>query len=188
MRRLLPFVVLAAFSLILSTVPDEAAAGGRGHGFSGKGGRGHFLGRHHGFRHGFRGHHGFHRHHGPFHAGKFGHGALFGGFWPGNPYDGFGGQPLSIQNIANSSASNMTVVDLPGSTGIRSEPAAQPVIYVIRGAESRHEPPLMRKGSRERPGAKMLAVHPGREIAVTGSAAPSPSGPRIVEVRARRGL
>jgi hypothetical protein len=75
---------------------------------------------------------------------------------------------------------------MPGSTGIRSESAAQPVIYVIKGPETRHEPVLMRKGSRDRPGAKMLAVNPGREVA-TGSA-PTASGPRIVEVTARRGL
>jgi hypothetical protein len=185
MRRLSPFAALAAFSLILSAAPDDAAAGGRGHGFAGKGGRAHFSGRHHGFRHGLHRGHRFGSHHGRFH-GRFRHGPLFAGFAPG--YLDGGRPPLYIQNVANSAASNMTVLDLPGSTGIRSEPAAQPIIYVIKGPERRHEPPLMRKGSRERPGAKVLALNPGREVAATGSAAPHASGPRIVEVTARRGL
>jgi hypothetical protein len=112
---------------------------------------------------------------------------LFGGFAPGYFDNGYGGQqPLYIQQNVATSANAYSIVDMPGSTGIRSEPAAQPVIYVIKGPETRHEPVLMRKGSRDRPGAKMLAVNPGREVA-TGSA-PTASGPRIVEVTARRGL
>ena len=180
MRRLSPFVFVAAASLILCTSADDAAAGARGHGFGKSAGR-HFAGRHFGgHRHGFR-------HSRSFHHGRFGRGALFGGFAPGYFDNGYGGQqPLYIQQNVATSANAYSIVDMPGSTGIRSEPAAQPVIYVIKGPEARHEPVLMRKGSRDRPGAKMLAVNPGREVA-TGSA-PTASGPRIVEVTARRGL
>jgi hypothetical protein len=188
MRRLSPFAFLAAAGLFLCTTSDDAAAGRRSHGFAGKG-RAHFAGhRHGGFRHGLHRHHrhfGFH--HGRFHHGRFGRGALFGGFWPGYLDNGYGGQPsLYIQQ--NVAAGYPTVLDLPVAMGIPSAPVAQPVVYVINGAGTRHQPVLMRKGSRDRPGAKMLAVNPGREIGTTGSLARSASGPRIVEVTARRGL
>ena len=198
MRRLSPFVFLAAAGLILSIPLDEASAAGRGHGFGGKGlgfagkgfgGRG-FAGRGHfgGHRHGFRGNRTWLSH-----DGRVGRGAVFGGFWPGyGGYydDAYGGRQMLIQqNVATSATSYPTVLDLPGSTGIRSEPAAQPVIYVIKSAASgRDEAPLVRKGSRDRPGAKLLAMKPGREVATTGSVASGGNGPRIIEVTARRGL
>ncbi len=190
MRPLSPILALAAFSFVLSALPDAAAAGARGHGFA-KGGRTHVAGRYHGFRPAAR-HHGrfgVWAPHGRHHGGKLGHGTLIGGgFWPGG-YDGYGAPPLSVQqNVMTNVASYPTVFDMPGSTGVRSEPAAQPVIYVIKGPERRHDAPLVRKGSRERPGAKVLALNPGREVAATGSTAPSGPGPRIVEVTARWGL
>jgi hypothetical protein len=193
MRRLSPFVFLAASSLILCTASQDAAAGGRGHGFGAKGVH---FGGHRGFRHGAFGHRrhfGFHHgrfHHGRFgfRHGKFGHAVGFGGFWPGSLDNGYGSPPVYVQqNVATSVAAYPTVLDLPGSTGIRSEPAAQPIVYVIRGPQTRHEPPLVRKGSLGRPGAKVVAMNPGREIAATGSGGPSESGPRIIEVAVRRG-
>jgi hypothetical protein len=185
MRRLSPVLALAAFSLILFAIPDDAAAAGRGHGFSGKGSRAHFAGRHHGFRQ--HGRFGDWAPHGRHHGGKLGRGTLIGGFWPGG-YDGFGAPPLAVQqNVMTNVASHPMVPDMPGSTGIRSEAAAQPVIYVIKGSERRPNAALVRKSARERLGMEVLASNPGREVERTGSISASGPGPRIVEVKGRAG-
>jgi hypothetical protein len=167
MRRLSPFLVLAAASLILGSAASDALAAPRGHGF--RGARVGFIGhRHHGFRQAglkqFR------------HHGRFGRAALgLGGFWPGYA-DGYGygsgATNVAIQhNVANAGGYGYpSLLDLPASTGIRSEPAGQPVIYVIRS-----RPRLSRHGS-------------PRRVASYAAQGGTASGPRIIEVTAPRGL
>lgn len=181
MRRLSPFLALAAASLAFGALASDAFAAPRGgHGFRG-GGRIAAVGhRHHGFRHAglsrFR-HHGRFAHHGFGHHGRFGfHRALgLGGVWDG-PWsgDGYGGATnVAFQhNVANAGGGYgyPGLLDLPASTGIRSEPAGQPVIYVIRST-----PRLSRRGQLRHPRFAAQAAQPG-------------SGPRIIEVTAPRGL
>ncbi|HEX8666599.1 MAG TPA: hypothetical protein VF744_21500 [Beijerinckiaceae bacterium] len=181
MRRLLPSLVLSAAALAFASFADSASAAPRaGHGFRG-GGKPAFA-VHRGVRHA-----GLHRFgHGRFAHHRFGHGfrrGAFGGAWVYG--DGYGypyGAPVNVaveQNVMTGGYGPPSVLDLPASTGIRTESAAQPVIYVIRSGPR----PLMRKGSRG--GAKVASLPGGRaaEPAATGSL-----GPRIVEVTAPRGF
>jgi hypothetical protein len=187
MRRLSPSIPTAV--VLLLVIPSlEVSAAPRSHGFKAPV-RAHVAGRHFGSKHGFRHQRQFGFHQRGFHQPGFGRFGAVGGFWPGYLDDGYGAQqPVYVQqNVATSVAAYPTVLDLPAVAGIRSEPAAQPVIYVIKGQGRRAEPPLVRKGE-HRPGAKVIAV--GKEQpATTGSAAPAATGgARIVEVTARRGL
>ena len=176
MRRLSPFLALAAASLAFGALASDAFAAPRGgHGFRG-GGRIAALGhRHHVYRH--AGLNRFHHHGGFGHLGRFGfhRGLGLGGLWDG-PWsgDGYGGATnVAFQhNVANAGGGYgyPSLLDLPASTGIRSEPAGQPVIYVIRST-----PRLSRRGQQGHARFAAQAAQPG-------------SGPRIIEVTAPRGL
>ena len=189
MRRLSPSLVLAAAALAFASFADDASAAPRaGHGFKG-GGKFAVAGHRHGFRHhpGFR-HAGFNRvrHHGRFGHHRFGRGfhrGAFGSAWVYGDGYGYGyGAPVNVaveQSVVTGGYGPPSLLDLPASTGIRSESPAQPVIYVIRSGPR----PLMRKGHRG--GAKVASLPGGRtaEPAATGGL-----GPRIVEVSAPRGF
>lgn len=188
MRRLSPCLALAAAGLIAFSAAPEASAGSRPHGFAGKAASRAQLGLRHGSR--TAAIHRLPRHHRHFgHAASrrgFGFGRGLGGVWPAY-VEAAAAQspPLFVQqNVAAGLAPYPSLLDLPAVVGIRSEePAAQPVLYVINGgAERRREPPLMRKGRLERPGAKIVSV------AGAGGPEPRAGGPRIVEVAVRRGL
>ena len=175
MRRLSPFLALAAASLAFGALASDAFAAPRGgHGFRG-GGRIAALGhRHHGFRHA-----GLNRFH---HHGRFGHLALR---LPSRPRPrGIVGRALVRRRLRRRDERRLpaqrrergggygypSLLDLPASTGIRSEPAGQPVIYVIRST-----PRLSRRGEQ-------------RHARFAAQAAQTGSGPRIIEVTAPRGL
>jgi hypothetical protein len=128
------------------------------------------------------------RHHHRFHHGRFGRfGALAGfGTWAyGYGYgDGFGGsQVLVEQNVATGGApyGYPSLYDLPAVAGIRSEPAAAPIIYVINAPAHHHG--RVRKGEAH-PGPKILSTKDGPET--TGAVGRSQGGPRIVEVAVPR--
>jgi hypothetical protein len=187
MRRLSPSLVLAAAALAFTSLADNASAAPRaGHGFRG-GGKFAVVG-HRGVRpvglnrFGRFAHHRFAHHRFAHH--RFGHG--FHGAFLGSPWlygDGYGyGAPVNVaveQTVVTGGYGPPSVLDLPASTGIRSESAAQPVIYVIRSGPR----PLMRKGHRG--GAKVASLPGGRgaEPAATGAL-----GPRIIQVTAPRGF
>src|SRR3954447_16915877 len=174
MRRLSPFLALAAASLAFGALASDASAAPRGgHGFR-AGGRIAAVGhRHHVFRH--AGLNRF-RHHGRFaRQGALAAGGFWG--WPGygDGYGSGGATNVAFQhNVANAGGGYgyPSLLDLPASTGIRSEPAGQPVIYVIRST-----PRLSRRGQQGH----------ARFAAQSAQAAQPGSGPRIIEVTAPRG-
>jgi hypothetical protein len=178
MRRLSPSLVLAAAALALTSFTGDASARPFGHGFRGSGKAFVHRGvRHaglHRFGHGRFAHHHFGHHH-------FGHGfhsAFLGSPWLYDSYGYGAGAPVNVSVEQSVAAGGYGP---PVSTGIRSEPAAQPVIYVIRSGSGPR--PLVRKGDRGR--AKVASLRGGRaaEPSETGSL-----GPRIVEVTAPRGF
>lgn len=176
MRPLSPFLVLAA-GLILSAAAPDAVAGPRGHGFAHGGpGRAAVVGHHPGFRHAWR--HRHHRHHGFHH--RFRHLPRFGGFWPGYVEPGYAAPAPVYLQPDFAALAYPTVLDLPELTGIRSAPAAAPMIYVL-GGSGRGARPLGRKGRLDRTGAGVATVD-----GPAGFADPWETGPRIVELRTRR--
>lgn len=159
MRPLSPCLVLAA-GLVLAAAPG-ALAGPRAHGahaahgFASPGARAAFLGHRPGSHDAWL--HRHHRHHRWHH--RVGHLPRFGGFWPGYSDVSYGAPPAVVvqQNVA------LAHPGVPEVIGIRSAPAAAPVVYVIKG-RWRGARPLVREGR----------------------LGPSAAGPRVVEVRARR--
>ena len=178
MRRLSPSLVLAAAALALASFADDASARPLGHGVRGGGKAFVHRGVRHASLHRF-GHGRFaHRHFGHHRFGHGFHGAFVGSPWLYDDYGNGHGAPVNVsveQSVATGGYGPSV------STGIRSEPAAQPVIYVIRSASGPR--PLVRKG--DRGGAKVASLPGGRtaEPSATGSL-----GPRIVEVTAPRGF
>ncbi|HEX8164271.1 MAG TPA: hypothetical protein VF601_00605 [Beijerinckiaceae bacterium] len=192
MRRLSPFLVLAAAALILGPFAGDASAGPRSFGHGVRGGGKLAVAGHRGIRHAglHRLGHGRFVHHRLGHH-RFGHGFHRGAFL-GSPWayvDGYGygsGAPVNVaveQNVVAGGHGPPGLLDLPASAGIRSESAAQPVIYVIRSGPGR----LGRTGHGHRPGAKVVSLAAGTRAA-GGSPGPGAAGPRIVEVTAPRGL
>lgn len=175
MRPLSPFLVLAA-GLVLPFAVSDAAAGPRAQGFAhGGAGRAAMLAHRPAFHHAWRGHH---RRHGFQH--RFRRLPRFGGFWPGysEPVHFAPSPAYARPDLA--APGYPTVLDLPELTGIRSAPAAAPVIYVLGG--SGRGARLGRKGRLGRSGA-VAFVHGGL---AAGLADPWEAGPRIVEVPTRR--
>lgn len=152
MRSVSPCLALAAGLVLAAAAAPAAAAGPGAHGFATPAAQPAVFGHPPGF-HRPRPHW---RHH---HRGLR-HLPRFGGFWPGYPDPRYAGPAVVVQqNVAPAYPA------VPEVIGIRSAPAAEPVVYVIK--------------SRRR-GARPL-VREGRLV-------PSAAGPRIVELWAPPGL
>ena len=141
---------------------------------------------HHNFRPGF-GHQGF-AHQGFGHDGfkhnGFKHDGFKNGFFPysylqGSQYpssvtiiqQGQGAYPVTTGTIPS-------VADLPAVTGIASQPAAEPAIYVVNGARRDTSAPARR--SERSSGAKIITVGPSDAPSVPAEV--STGGPRIIHL------
>ena len=102
------------------------------------------------------------------------------------PFYGYPSQTVVIENNAQASAyaGAPSEAELPATTGIRTEPAGSPVIYVINAARPSARR-LMRKAADEEPGPKIVPVHPLGTQQDNGEAVAA--GPRVVHVAVRRG-
>jgi hypothetical protein len=132
---------------------------------------------HHGFDHRRFDRHGF-KHHG------FKHNGFANGFFPSSYLVG-SQYPSSVTIIQQGEPSTTlttgtipSVADLPAVTGIVSQPAAEPTVYVVNGAR-REAPALSRRGERSG-GAKILTVDPSDAPNVAAEV--STSGPRIIHL------
>ena len=188
--------LLIAAVVFLVLPPQGAAAFDRGlHGSHGFGRPGNSGDLHHSGRRPFfhRPHSHFHRHHGRRFFGygypRLHHRGPVTGFYRVDrywPFYGYPSQTVVIENNAQASAyaGAPSEAELPATTGIRTEPAGSPVIYVINAARPAARP-LMRKGAFEQPGPKIVSVHPlGTQRDDNDAVAP---GPQVVHVAVRRG-
>jgi hypothetical protein len=154
-----------------------AHQGFSGHSFNHNGFNHHRFG-HHGFDHRGFWHHGFNRHgfkHDGFKHGFFPSSYLVGTSYPSNVTiveQGAPAAPLTTGTIPS-------VADLPAVTGIRSDPPAEPAIYVINGT-GRDTSGSIRRGSARSGAAKILTVDPRDAPSVPADV--STGGPRIIHL------